>query len=231
MAKIVLSMDGVVLQEMALSKERITIGRRPHNDLVIDNSAISAEHAVIVTMLHDAYLEDLNSTNGTRINGQRIKKQFLKNNDVIELAKYKIRFVRDEETQDAEKAAMNTRRQHRERKFANSIGPAIPQRVHRDGNTVAMMGTGTSRANAVVRILSGPNAGKEIALHKPLTTIGVPGLQLAVVTRRGETYSLTHVEGHTYPQLNDKPLGSSAQELRSGDLIEIAETRMQFVLL
>src|SRR5204863_473682 len=93
MAKLILSMDGLVLKEIPLTKERTTIGRKPHNDIQIDNLAVSGEHAVIVTILNDSFLEDLGSTNGTVVNGNPIKKHFLQNNDVIELGKYKLKFI------------------------------------------------------------------------------------------------------------------------------------------
>jgi len=228
MAKIVLSMDGVVLQEMTLSKERITIGRRPHNDLVIDNSAVSAEHAVIVTMLQDALLEDLNSTNGTRVNGQVIKKHFLKNNDVIELAKYKIRFMGDESRRSADDVFVSGSY----RTISNTstaMDKSIPKSAHQDGNTVLLESTNNPRA--VIKILSGDDTGKEMTLTKPLTSIGVSGQQMAVVTRRGQTYSLTHVEGSTYPVVNGKSIGTSAYSLVSGDRIKVSVIVMEFLLI
>lgn len=228
MAKIVLSMDGVVLQEMVLSKERITIGRRPHNDLVINNSAISAEHAVVVTMLHDAYLEDLNSTNGTRVNGQPITKHFLKNNDIIELAKYTIRFVSEDELQDDGavllKAAYKTEGKHN----LNSLNTAMPRRVYRDGDTV-VLASSFAQKNAVIKILNGHDVGKEIELTKALTTIGLTNLQVAIVTQRGQTYSLTHMEGTAYPRVNGNSIGSGAYAIASGDVIEVAEIKMIFL--
>lgn len=95
MAKLILSMDGLVLKEIPLTKERTTIGRKPHNDIQIDNLAVSGEHAVIVTILNDSFLEDLGSTNGTLVNGRPIKKHFLQHNDVIELGKYKLKYVNE----------------------------------------------------------------------------------------------------------------------------------------
>jgi pSer/pThr/pTyr-binding forkhead associated (FHA) protein len=95
MAKIVLSMNNAVIREVTLSKERVTIGRRPQNDIVIESAAVSAEHAMIVTRNNDSFLEDLNSINGTQINGQPVKKHFLQHGDVIELAEYKVRYVAD----------------------------------------------------------------------------------------------------------------------------------------
>jgi pSer/pThr/pTyr-binding forkhead associated (FHA) protein len=95
MAKLILSMDGLVLREIPLDKERISMGRKPHNDIQIDNLAISGEHAVIITLLNDSFLEDLNSTNGTYVNGQPIKKHFLQNGDVVELGKYRLKYVNE----------------------------------------------------------------------------------------------------------------------------------------
>ena len=95
-AKLILSMDGLVLKEITLAKERTTIGRKPHNDIQIDNLAVSGEHAVIVTILNDSFLEDLGSTNGTLVNGQPIKKHFLQSNDVVELGKYKLKYINDQ---------------------------------------------------------------------------------------------------------------------------------------
>lgn len=96
MAKIILSVGGKPLREMLLSKERVTIGRRPHNDIVIDDLAISGEHAVIVTMNHDSFLEDLNSTNGTQVNGQPVRRHYLRDQDCIELAQYRIHYLAEQ---------------------------------------------------------------------------------------------------------------------------------------
>src|SRR3978361_1140045 len=95
MTKLILSLDGMVIREYPLTKERTTIGRKPHNDIQIDNLAVSGEHAVIVTILNDSFLEDLGSTNGTLVNGQPIKKHFLQPNDVIELGKYKLKYINE----------------------------------------------------------------------------------------------------------------------------------------
>ena len=93
MAKLILSLDGLVLNEFSLVKERTSIGRKPHNDIQIDNLAVSGEHAVVVTIGNDCFLEDVGSTNGTLVNGAPVKKHLLRNNDVIELGKYKLTFA------------------------------------------------------------------------------------------------------------------------------------------
>ena len=101
MAKLILSVDGTVLKEISLSKERTTLGRKPHNDIQVDNLAVSGEHAAIITILNDSFIEDLNSTNGTLVNGKPIKKHFLQNNDVIEIGKHKLKYFNDTPVQSA----------------------------------------------------------------------------------------------------------------------------------
>jgi pSer/pThr/pTyr-binding forkhead associated (FHA) protein len=83
-----------VEQQVQLSKERMTIGRHPRNDIVLTHPAVSGEHAVIVTILDDSFLEDLHSTNGTFVNGHRIGKHFLQHQDVIKMAKFQVEFVK-----------------------------------------------------------------------------------------------------------------------------------------
>src|SRR5437764_13655940 len=95
MPKMIVSIDGVVIKEVQLTKDRTTLGRRPYNDIVIDNLAVSGEHAVLQMTGNEVYLEDLNSTNGTYINGKAVKKQLLQNNDTVEIGKYKIKFINE----------------------------------------------------------------------------------------------------------------------------------------
>ena len=218
MAKIILMEEGRVLQEMVLNKERITIGRRPHNDLVIDNLTISGDHAAIMTILNDSFLEDLGSTNGTLVNGQLVKKHFLQNNDVIELAKYKIRYQAKSDseyasdplqsTASAESAALQ-----QANPAASAVAPAVPE----------------SRL-ASIKVLNGVNSGKELVISKALTTLGRPGVQVAVITRRAQGYFLTHVEGDAYPLLNGTAIGSAEHALQHADVIELAGTQMEFRL-
>lgn len=206
MAKIILMEEGRVLQEMVLSKERITIGRRPHNDLVIDNLAISGEHAAIMTIVNDSFLEDLGSTNGTLVNGQLVRKHFLQNNDVIELATYKIKYQTKSGSEFASDLLQSAVR-------AEPVAPAVPE----------------SRP-ASIKVLSGANSGKELLISKALTTIGRPGIQVAVITRRAQGYFISHVEGDAYPLLNGTAIGSAEHALQHADVIELSGTQMEFRL-
>ena len=95
MAKIILSLDDNMIKVVPLNKDRMTLGRRPYNDIVVDNLAVSGEHAALQVIGHEYFIEDLNSTNGTFINEQKIKRQILKNGDTIEIGKYAIKYVQD----------------------------------------------------------------------------------------------------------------------------------------
>lgn len=212
MAKIILTVDGTVLKEMPLTKERNTIGRRANNDLVIDHVAISGQHAVIVAMNNDYFLEDLNSTNGTQVNGQPIKKHFLRDNDVINLAPYKVRFVADGGSAKRDPGKLIER----------AVG------ANRDKPGDKDEGASSGKQMAAIRVMTGASAGKEIGLSKPLTTIGRPGVQVAVITHRKQGYFLTHVEGTSYPVVNGESIGSNARLLKFDDIIDLSGTQMVF---
>jgi pSer/pThr/pTyr-binding forkhead associated (FHA) protein len=242
MAKLILSMDGLVLKEIPLAKERTSIGRKPHNDIQIDNLAISGEHAVIVAILNDAFLEDLNSTNGTYVNGQSVKKHVLKDNDVVELGKYRIKFLKD--APDAnfgtsfDKAFVSTveaaklgasPRAHTETMVGFGAEASITSGEGWTAPPEPAPLTGTDQLG-VVQIISGRNAGRELELSKSLTTLGKPGIQVAVITRRPHGYFITHVEGDSFPVLNGKHLDAQAHLLGDHDVIEIAGVKMEFYL-
>ena len=266
MAKLILSMDGLVLKEIPLAKERTTIGRKPHNDIQIDNLAVSGEHAVIVTIMNDCFLEDLGSTNGTLVNGAVAKKHFLQNNDVIELGKYKLKFINEgaapaaaaadfEKTMVLRPAAMKQAaeqaraiaagqptappdlRQRPQRRPRRRSQPRRPPRARPSPACRSPAGgarrAGSAQASATlgaIQILSGASAGKELELTKPLTTLGRPGVQVAVLTRRPQGYFITHVEGAKQPHVNGQAIGTAPCALKDHDLIELAGVKMEFFL-
>ncbi len=254
MAKLILSMDGLVLKEIPLTKERTTIGRKPHNDIQIDNLAVSGEHAVIVTILNDSFLEDLGSTNGTVVNGNPIKKHFLQNNDVIELGKYKLNFIAEAATASgagAERAdfekTMVLRPSSMRQAPAAPAAASVPQAtavatatsvadVKDTTKTIPPAAPAAAPARpagqplGAIQLLSGANAGKELELTKPLTTLGKPGVQVAVLTRRPQGYFITHVEGAARPNVNGQQIGPAPHALKDHDVIELAGVKMEFFL-
>ena len=199
MPKMIVSIDGVVIKEVQLTKERTSLGRRPYNDIVIDNLAISGEHAVLQLSGSEVYLEDLNSTNGTYVNGKAAKKQLLRNGDTVEVGKYKIKFISDAVDDNAPKSA--------------------PAGLTDDTVNIPQ---------AAIKVLSGAAAGRQVPLTKPVTTIGKPGIAVAAITRQQRGFVI-HVEGGGNPALNGRPFGAEPVPLKNGDLIELAGTQMQFI--
>jgi pSer/pThr/pTyr-binding forkhead associated (FHA) protein len=244
LAKIILSMDGAVLKEYALNKERLTVGRKAHNDIQIDNLAVSGEHAAIVTILNDSFLEDLESTNGVSVNGTAVKKHFLKTGDVIEIGKYKLKYLNDQPAQtsaaDFEKtmilrAPVHLEAAHPVLPVANPIekpfdatGQFAPTPVPPPAIVEPVTPVVPKAAVAAIQILTGASAGRELELVKSLTTLGKPGLQVAVLTRRPHGFFITHVEGATYPTLNGQSLSDQPHPLNDHDIIELAGVKMEF---
>lgn len=220
MPKMIVSIDEVVIKEVQLTKDRTTLGRRPYNDIVIDNLAVSGEHAVLLMTGGEVFLEDLNSTNGTYINGKAVKKQQLQNGDGIEIGKYKIKFVGDGVADNFDKTMVVKARPT----------AAAPQSAAPSGYpTAAGDSMGLGAFHAAIKVLSGAASGREVPLTKVVTTIGKPGVAVAAITRRQHGYVVHHVEGAGNPTLNGSPIGSEPISLKNGDLVELAGTQMQFV--
>jgi len=241
MAKLILSMDGLVLKEIALTKERMSIGRKASNDIQIDNLAISGEHAAVVTILNDSFLEDLNSTNGTLVNGQPAKKHFLKNGDVVELGKYKLKYVAEQaqsvESADFEKTMVLRPNALRPAPVAGELSMAAAEAVKLQDEIPGASSApppiapvAPAPAVGAIQILNGASAGRELELVKTLTTLGKPGVQVAVIAKRPQGYFITHVEGAKFPMLNGRAIDSQAQALKDHDVLEIAGIKMEFFL-
>jgi hypothetical protein len=217
MGKLVVSLDGVVIKEVQITKDKTTLGRRPYNDIVIDNLAVSGEHAVLQMVGADVFIEDLNSTNGTYINGKAVKKQLLAHNDTVEIGKYKIKFM-VEDGADYEKTMImrpGTR---------PATAPAAPP-----FGASGFGGLPAAAAPASIRVLNGAAAGREVVLTKVVTTVGKPGVQVASITKRPGGYVLAHVEGALQPTVNGNAVVGETVHLKNGDVIELAGTQMQFV--
>jgi hypothetical protein len=225
MGKLVVSLDGVVIKEVQITKDKTTLGRRPYNDIVIDNLAVSGEHAVLQMVGADVFIEDLNSTNGTYINGKAVKKQLLTHNDTVEIGKYKIKFLVEDGT-DYEKTMIM------KPGSAAAAPPSAPTSGYPATVGFGASGFGNlagSSAPGSIKVLNGAAAGREVVLTKVVTTVGKPGVQVASITKRPTGYVLAHVEGAQRPHINGNPLTGETVQLRNGDVIELAGTQMQFL--
>jgi FHA domain len=230
MARLVLSLDGQVMAEYNMNKERYTIGRLPDNDIRIDNAAVSGHHSLIINILNDSFLEDLNSTNGTYVNGKLIKKHALQHGDVITVGHHQLRFVEDDEQQDEFEKTMviqpSARPVEKLRAVtdATGAGPSVTGRSR-------VLAEGAALKKAKLQVLSGAFAGREVELSKALTTLGRPGVQVAAITRRSEAYYIVHVDSgkeNDFPLLNGTPIGAQATKLNDNDVIQLAGVKMGF---
>ncbi len=228
MPKMIVSLDGIVVKDVALTKNRTTLGRRPYNDIVIDNLAISGEHAVIQMSSGQVYIEDLNSTNGTNLNGKTIKREMLRNNDTIEIGKYKIKYFQDGAGDDFEKTMVfrpGTGAVPLVAAAAESTQPSLSATRPEPAGIPEFIG------NAAIRVMSGAAVGRQVPLVKVVTTIGKIGVSVASITKRRHGFVVAHVEGNSRLLLNGSPIGAEPVPLHDKDLLELAGTQMQFVHL
>jgi hypothetical protein len=243
MARLILSLDGQVLAEYNMSKERYTLGRLPDNDVRIDNAAVSGHHALVINILNDSFLEDLNSTNGTYVNGKLIKKHALQHGDVITIGHHHLRFVDTQmegaDQDEFEKTMVIGPGQVSEARLrAAAAAPdatPVAAQAPAAGRSSQPAPAGAARAvpSAKLQVLSGQFAGRELELNKALTTLGRPGIQVAAITRRADGYTIVHVESAKagdYPLVNGEPTGPQARRLSDNDVITLAGVKMGFFL-
>ncbi|HEY1726557.1 MAG TPA: FHA domain-containing protein [Steroidobacteraceae bacterium] len=231
MARLILSLDGAVLAEYNMNKERYTIGRLPDNDIRIDNPAVSGHHSLIINILNDSFLEDLNSTNGTYVNGKLIKKHALQHGDVVTVGHHQLRFVEDDDAhQDEFEKTMVI--QPSQRPVEKIRAATTPDTAVTTQSRRALAGNGApALKKAKLQVLSGAFAGRELELTKALTTLGRPGVQVAAITRRSEGYFIVHVDSDSSnnpPLVNGAPIGEQARKLVDNDVIQLAGVKMGF---
>jgi pSer/pThr/pTyr-binding forkhead associated (FHA) protein len=237
MARLMLSLDGQVLAEYNMNKERYTIGRLPDNDIRIDNPSVSGHHSLIINILNDSFLEDLNSTNGTYVNGKLIKKHAMQHGDVITVGHHQLRFVDaqsgDTSQEEFEKTMVinsSTQGEDRIRRVSQAVDHAAKSVAAKRPPVEAAPGA-VAISKAKLQVLSGAFAGRELELTKALTTLGRPGIQVAAITRRAEGYYIVHVDSgkeNDYPLVNGVAIGPQARRLNDNDVVQLAGVKMGF---
>jgi len=211
MAKLIISLSDEETREFELDQEQITIGRRANNDVQIENLAVSGRHAKIITILNDSFIEDLNSTNGTYVNGVLVKKQVLRNGDEVTIGKNKLVYLNDQASQHMNEA---TAAEHRYESTPSSQPeqPAQPGRI---------------------AVKTGVRAGQILDITKPLTTVGRPGIQVAGITRKADSYYIVHIESEEDAPpatVNDEVLAAEPRQLSNGDRLTVAGIELEFQL-
>ena len=223
MARLILSLDGQTLAEYNMTKERYTVGRLPDNDIRIDNAAVSGHHSLLINILNDSFLEDLNSTNGTYVNGKLIKKHALQHGDVITVGHHQLRYVDDQAQQapedEFEKTMVIQPSGQMEKQVAQAARaaeaaatrcsgcgaeaprPRPPPRLRsRAGRSRRRRRRKSTRApcrrcrSRSCRCCRARSPAASSSSSKALTTLGRPGVQVAAITRRAEGYYIVHVE-------------------------------------
>lgn len=254
MVKLILKFNEAVIKEIPIEKDTLTIGRKEENDIMIDNMAVSGKHAKIIRE-GDAYiLYDLNSLNGTFVNGAKISKTRLKNKDQIIIGKHTIIF-KDEAVPErkgpaitpsdmaatGETVILDTRKQ---RELLSQAAPEQPAPARPAPAAAPAPPPPQPRPPekiGVIAIISGHSAPRELDLTKRLTILGKSseadirvggffvGKTAALINRRPQGYFLSHSEGMSKPKVNGKAVTTQVQ-LNDGDHIELGDTKMQFYL-
>lgn len=212
MTRLVLSLDGKILEEIFLATPRTTIGRRVHNDIVIDHLGVSGEHAALVQSPEGLHIEDLRSTNGTYVNDQTVERQLLNPGDVIGIGRFRLLVAGGEPGSHLDGDT--------DHEFAAAGRSAPGADFHPGGEAVI--------GRPVVRVLDGPAAGREVLLTKERTTLGKPGVLVVAIDRHGDTHLLSQVEGRVRALVNGAPLPATGSPLQDGDLIDLLGTRLNF---
>lgn len=222
--KLEFSFNSNRLEDFVLDKEIMTIGRKDDNDIRIDNLAVSGHHAKLLTIFDDSFLEDLDSTNGTYVNGQPITKHPLKNGDVIVIGKHELRYKNESNSASDDDKTVLIRRQPG---LNTSPGPNPNEPINMPGSIAADLN------DAKLQILNGKGAGKELALRKPSVKLGRSGAEIVQINKRPDGHfivSLDQENENSLLMINGEAVGSRAVKLNNHDVIEINKLKIEYYL-
>ncbi len=226
MAKLVLSKGGSVLYQCFLDKDRVSVGRDAHNQVVVDDPAVAGEHAEIVSIGNDHILE-VRTASGTFVNGRRVDRHILQHGDVVELGSFYLRYLnpRVASAIDLERTML-----------IDGLYGAADEAGKESRPPAGVARVPSARPGKIrfpkgrIKVLEGKRAGSIVELDRVVATLGKRGDRLAVLTRRPHGYFITHVEGRRYPRVNGQSVGKEARMLQNGDIIEFADEKLQFLM-
>lgn len=204
MPQLIATVEGIEVKHVYLTKNRTTLGRRPHNDIVLNNLAVSGDHCAFdLKGLADVFLEDMGSTNGTFVNNSKVvKRQQLHDGDMISIGRFRIEFL------------------------AASEAPS----VFSSTSIMRHDTTATHPQHASLQVLTGSSAGLEVPVVKAVTTFGKPGVAVVAISHRRNGYYVALMEGEVTPTLNGLPIAADAQLLSNLDVLELAGSKLLFLL-
>ncbi|MFA4828386.1 MAG: FHA domain-containing protein [Thermodesulfovibrionales bacterium] len=234
MPKVTLKFKEAVLKEIQLDKEVITIGRNPDNDIQIDNPAVSGSHAKIINEGGKIFLEDMNSTNSTFINGKKISKSALNNNDIITIGKHTLVFSGPSQTAEADKTLQT-------KKPGLNETIVLDTRAQKAMQAEASGAAASSEKIGGFTVIEGSAEKNEYELTKRLTTIGkteTAEIKLkgffapkvaALINRTKDGYFISPPGTKTKIKINGSSL-EGRYELKDGDIVEVENLKMQFYI-
>jgi pSer/pThr/pTyr-binding forkhead associated (FHA) protein len=246
---------GTVVRECELDRERIRIGRGPENEISLDDLSVSNEHALVTTIRNDSFIQDLNSMNGVRVNGRLVKHHHLQDGDEISIAPFTLKYayqawvmpehhsLKAPHSEQLRQATIQAVAPEGEGETLFKVDVSSDLALSRDIADTQVQGPAQPPVDSpttilmepraagmgFIRLVAGPGAGREAQLARPVTTLGKPGIQTAVISRRSSGYFLTYVEGSSYPQVNGMEVGATPHPLQDHDIIDLAGTRLEFV--
>lgn len=210
MPKLTLIVEGRNHSEWPVQGKDVLIGRGSNCEVRLNDPSVSRHHAKVAKIDTGYFIKDLQSTNGVTLNGHRVRKHMLKDGDSVQIGNNELRFVADTGEGAAvpeEAVTLSPKATHRRRK-------AAPPPSEHSGH-------------AYVRLLSGSDRGSSKLVNRSLFTIGKPGGNLAVISRRAEGHFLLHLGGDTITR-NDEPVHGAGIKLNSGDVIQVGDIRLEF---
>lgn len=228
MAKLIIKLNNEVVDHIDLKQGDMKIGRKPGCEIVIDNLAVSGEHANIFTIGEDSFIQDLGSTNGTFINNKRVAKHHLRNGDTVGIGQHAMVYLHE-----STRAAANEGSDDFAKTVVISPTPPSPAPAVRINAAAASADTpfnSNDRQVAVLTIMNGSIGGRRIELTKAITNLGKTGKPAGIIARTQDGYLLRAATEEEKPKLNGRAVGGEGSRLRNGDIIEVAGTRLQFYL-
>ncbi len=222
--KLEFSFNSSRLGDFALDKEIMTIGRKDDNDIRIENLAVSGHHAKLLTIFDDSFLEDLDSTNGTYVNGQPIRKHPLKHGDVIVIGKHELRYINDSRSTGDDDKTVLIRRQPGQ---TTNPGPNLDEPINMAESAADFLSA------AKLQILNGKGAGKEMALAKASVKLGRSGNEVVQINKRPDGHFLVSLDQDNQNgqlTINGEAVGSRAVKLNNHDVIEINKLKIEYYL-
>lgn len=251
-ARVVVSLDSAIVTEVELAKPVTVVGRHPACDIVIDHPAISGRHMLLRQVERTVYVEDLASTNGTKVNGIAVENQVVHHLDLIEVGKHKLHFFEDallaQGVSNLETTVLTEYERTMMASHVQDTPAAAPPRRGPDdlSRTMVLQRDPTIRFGAAqevvrtdeapaakslaLRVLEGQRHGEVIALDKANTMIGVAGGDTALVVKRGQALFLARFSGNRSPRLNRKDLGPGTHPISEGDVIEVGGSIFKVVV-